>query len=99
MLLERSEDPRCCSNENFDIESNRSNVLSCWRIGCWERRLESNSSYTGPMIHSGAIVAAGISQGQAITISFFKDLGFLSYFRNDHEKRDFVSSGTAAGFN
>lgn len=49
----------------------------------------------GPMIHSGAVVAAGISQGK--TTSLAKDFHFFNYFREDHEKRDFVSGGAAAG--
>lgn len=49
----------------------------------------------GPMIHAGAVVAAGISQGKSTT--FGKDLHILKYFREDHEKRDFVSGGAAAG--
>jgi chloride channel 7 len=48
------------------------------------------------MIHIGAIVAAGIGQGQALSFTQ-RGLGFLKYFRNDHEKRDFVSAGVAAG--
>lgn len=47
------------------------------------------------MIHSGAVVAAGISQGKSTT--FKKDLKIFKYFREDHEKRDFVSGGAASG--
>lgn len=49
----------------------------------------------GPMIHSGAVVAAGVSQGRSTT--FNKDFKMFQYFREDHEKRDFVSGGAAAG--
>lgn len=47
------------------------------------------------MIHSGAVVAAGVSQGKSTT--FRRDFKLFRYFREDHEKRDFVSGGAAAG--
>ncbi|XP_030387065.1 H(+)/Cl(-) exchange transporter 7 [Scaptodrosophila lebanonensis] len=49
----------------------------------------------GPMIHSGAVVAAGLSQGKSTT--FVKDFHIFKAFRDDHEKRDFVLGGAAAG--
>ncbi|XP_028406766.1 H(+)/Cl(-) exchange transporter 7-like [Dendronephthya gigantea] len=49
----------------------------------------------GPMIHSGAVLAAGISQGRSIL--FRRDFKLFDRFRTDHEKRDFVSGGAAAG--
>jgi H+/Cl- antiporter ClcA len=52
-------------------------------------------SQEGPMIHSGAVVAAGISQGKSTT--FNKDFKIFESFRDDHEKRDFVVGGAAAG--
>ena len=54
----------------------------------------------GPMIHSGAVVAAGLSQGKSTSVPRL-GLGGLADmffdFRNDAEKRDFVSAGAAAG--
>lgn len=47
------------------------------------------------MIHSGGVVAAGVSQGRCFSIPL--DLKIFHYFRNDREKRDFVSAGAAAG--
>eukprot|EP00040_Diaphanoeca_grandis_P011523 m.59128 g.59128 ORF g.59128 m.59128 type:complete len:811 (-) comp22664_c0_seq1:87-2519(-) len=48
----------------------------------------------GPMIHSGAIVGAGLPQLKSSQFGF--DFGF-DKFRNDHDKRDFVAAGAAAG--
>ncbi|KAF7642394.1 hypothetical protein LDENG_00258610 [Lucifuga dentata] len=49
----------------------------------------------GPMIHSGAVIAAGVSQGRSTSLK--RDLKIFEYFRRDTEKRDFVSAGAAAG--
>lgn len=49
----------------------------------------------GPMVHSGAVLAAGISQGRSITTGITSP--FFTHFRNDREKRDFVCAGAAAG--
>ncbi|CAD6191589.1 unnamed protein product [Caenorhabditis auriculariae] len=49
----------------------------------------------GPMIHSGAVVGAGVSQGRSRSLGI--DFGFFKAFRNDRERRDFVSAGAAAG--
>ncbi|XP_061829246.2 H(+)/Cl(-) exchange transporter 6 isoform X1 [Nerophis lumbriciformis] len=49
----------------------------------------------GPMIHSGAILGAGLPQLQSIT---FRRIKFnFPVFRSDRDKRDFVSAGAAAG--
>ena len=53
----------------------------------------------GPMIHSGAIIGALISQmrpekWQRLGLPYF---GFLNHFRNDRVKRNFVSIGCACG--
>lgn len=47
------------------------------------------------MVHCGAVIAAGISQGKSTSMK--KDFGVLNYFRDDHEKRDFVVCGASAG--
>ncbi|KAA0186318.1 H(+)/Cl(-) exchange transporter 7 [Fasciolopsis buskii] len=49
----------------------------------------------GPMIHIGAVIAAGISQGRVRFTHW--SMRSLRHFRNDQQKRDFVSAGAAAG--
>lgn len=45
----------------------------------------------GPMIHCGSVIAAGVSQGKSTTLK--KDFNIFQCFREDKEKRDFVSAG------
>lgn len=49
----------------------------------------------GPFIHCGAALGAGISQGKSA--SFNLDTRLFKSFRNDRDKRDFVSAGASAG--
>lgn len=49
----------------------------------------------GPMIHSGAVVAAGLSQGKATSLPITTK--YNKAYRTDKEKRDFVACGAAAG--
>lgn len=51
----------------------------------------------GPMVHSGAVVASGISQGKTKCWGVDTSFSKFSDFRNDREKRDFVACGAAAG--
>ena len=51
----------------------------------------------GPMVHSGSVVAAAISQGKTKFWGFDTSFTKFSDFRNDREKRDFVACGAAAG--
>lgn len=71
----------------------KNQVTECWTYN--EVSVIFSQLQEGPMIHSGAVIAAGVSQGK--TTSFQRDFGFFEYFREDHEKRDFVSAGAAAG--
>ncbi len=49
------------------------------------------------MIHAGSVIAAGISQGKSTT--FRRDFRIFRYFRDDHEKRDFVVGGASGMLN
>eukprot|EP00937_MAST-01D_sp_MAST-1D-sp2_P008133 g8133.t1 len=51
----------------------------------------------GPMIHSGAVAAAAISQGKSYMLGFDTSFTKFADFRNDREKRDFIVCGAAAG--
>eukprot|EP00753_Platysulcus_tardus_P014481 PLAT4376.2.p1 GENE.PLAT4376.2~~PLAT4376.2.p1 ORF type:complete len:683 (+),score=380.79 PLAT4376.2:233-2050(+) len=49
----------------------------------------------GPLVHTGAVVAAQYSH--LPKLPRLRNNTELKRFRNDHDKRDFVSAGTAAG--
>ena len=51
----------------------------------------------GPMVHVGAVVAAGVSQGKSSALGLNSRFSHYQDFRNDREKRDFVACGAAAG--
>jgi H+/Cl- antiporter ClcA len=51
----------------------------------------------GPMIHTGSIVGAAVSQGKTITFGFDTSWTKFQDLRNDRTKRDFVTFGAAAG--
>lgn len=51
----------------------------------------------GPMVHSGAVVAAAVSQGKSRLCGVDTSCSKFTDFRNDREKRDFVACGAAAG--
>lgn len=51
----------------------------------------------GPMVHVGAVVAAGVSQGRSVALGLNSRFSHYQDFRNDREKRDFVACGAAAG--
>jgi len=47
------------------------------------------------MVHIATMVAAGLSSGRSKTLKF--DLRMFLSFRNQNDKRDFITIGTAAG--
>lgn len=49
----------------------------------------------GPFIHCGAALGAGLSQGKSTILNF--ETRLFESFRNDRDKRDFVSAGASAG--
>ncbi|XP_060562417.1 H(+)/Cl(-) exchange transporter 7-like [Ruditapes philippinarum] len=51
----------------------------------------------GPMAHSGSIIAAGIGKGRLRLPCGRKRVSIYAGFLDDHETRDFVSAGAAAG--
>eukprot|EP00240_Pyramimonas_obovata_P003424 CAMPEP_0118923936 /NCGR_PEP_ID=MMETSP1169-20130426/2280_1 /TAXON_ID=36882 /ORGANISM="Pyramimonas obovata, Strain CCMP722" /LENGTH=856 /DNA_ID=CAMNT_0006864997 /DNA_START=214 /DNA_END=2784 /DNA_ORIENTATION=+ len=57
----------------------------------------------GPMIHLGAMIGAALSQGESTTLGCAMPCaqreGFFGFkgFRNNKDKRDFITSGVAAG--
>lgn len=51
----------------------------------------------GPIIHVGAGIAAGVTQGKSTTLGFNTRWSVFQDFRTDREKRDHVVCGAAAG--
>eukprot|EP00052_Salpingoeca_macrocollata_P012564 m.97626 g.97626 ORF g.97626 m.97626 type:complete len:836 (-) comp18538_c0_seq4:53-2560(-) len=51
----------------------------------------------GPMIHMGAMVGAGLSQGRSATLGFTVFDSFTERFRNVRDRRDFITAGVATG--
>lgn len=51
----------------------------------------------GPMIHIGAILASGLSQGKSATLGIDTRWSVHKHFRSDRERRDFVAAGAGAG--
>jgi chloride channel 7 len=51
----------------------------------------------GPMIHTGSIVGAAVSQGKTLTFGFDTSWTKFQDLRNDRSKRDFVTFGASAG--
>ena len=78
MFSQRYYDSGRCSTENANCKSNWSCVFCCWWTQYWKGKTSCGTSILnflqeGPMIHSGAVVAAGISQGRAVSLPI--DLG------------------------
>jgi H+/Cl- antiporter ClcA len=46
------------------------------------------------MIHAGAVLGAGLPMGKATRLKLHTS---MKRFRNDRDKRDFISAGAAAG--
>lgn len=51
----------------------------------------------GPMMHVGAILASGMSQGKSSVLGLDTRFSVHPHFRTDLERRDFVAAGAAAG--
>ncbi|RUS70485.1 hypothetical protein EGW08_021753 [Elysia chlorotica] len=78
-------------NNIFNLKTLVAKFISCTAaIGCG-----MPIGPEGPMIHMGAIMGAGLSQGTSDLFNF--KLPFFERFRNPEDRRNFISAGVAAG--
>ncbi|KAM6077817.1 H(+)/Cl(-) exchange transporter 7-like [Theristicus caerulescens] len=77
------------------VRPRRGRVRGRDRPAAQRQRPRGGARQVGPVVHSGAVIAAGIPQGRSTSLK--RDFKIFEYFCRDAEKRDFVSAGAAAG--
>lgn len=75
----------------FNLKTLITKIIGC--ISCVATSLPVGPE--GPMIHIGGMVGGGVSQSRSKTLGC--ELPVLRKFRNDHDRRDFISTGAACG--
>ncbi|KAK2076390.1 hypothetical protein QBZ16_000915 [Prototheca wickerhamii] len=69
--------------------------VSAYLNGCNIPKILNIKTLGGPMVHMGAAIASGLSQGHSTTLGC--DTGLFRRFQNPKDKRDFVTAGAAVG--